>query len=257
MRILTRQILPALLAALGAVLLWGLLVRVTDAPSYLLPSPASVWEAGWNDRALLAAHLAATMRIALAGLALGAVCGIGFGTLLGLSGTLRRAAEPLLIASQAIPPVVFAPILIAAMGFGAFPKILVVTLGAFFPIAISASAAMRDADRYLVDLLVSMGASPVTVLRRVKLPGSTPAIVAGAKVAASYVVFSAIIAEWMGSSIGLGVYLQRSQASYKMDQLFAAVGVIAVLGVLLFWLTSLIGDLVLSQTRSTRNRKGV
>ena len=150
-----------------------------------------------------------------------------------------------------------APILISAMGFGAFPKILVVALGAFFPIAISAAAAMRDADSSLVDLLVSMGASPFTVLRRVRLPGAIPAIVSGAKVAASYVVFSAIIAEWMGSSVGLGVYLQRSQASYRMDQLFAAVGVIAVLGVLLFWLVSLIGDAVLARFRSSLNRKGV
>lgn len=257
MRTLTRQILPVLLAVAGVVALWGLLVRVTDAPSYLLPSPLSVWRAGLADRELLGMHLLATMRIAISGFALGGVCGVAVGIVLGLSGTLRRACEPVLIASQAIPPVVFAPILVATLGFGPFPKILVVTLGAFFPIAISASAAMRDADRSLVDLMVAMGASPLTVLRRVRLPSAVPAIVAGAKVAASYVVFSAIIAEWMGASVGLGVYLQRSQASYKMDQLFAAVGVIAVLGVLLFWLTSLIGGLVLARSRSTPTRKGV
>lgn len=257
MSLLSRQILPVLTALAGAVLLWGLIVRVTDVPAYLLPSPASVWAAGWGDRELLATHLAATITIALTGLACGAVCGVGVGVLLGLSATLRRAAEPLLIASQAIPPVVFAPILIALLGFGPLPKILVVTLGAFFPVAISAGAAMRGADRTLVDLLVSMGASRWSVLRRVRLPGAVPAIVSGVKVAASYVVFSAIIAEWMGSSVGLGVYLQRSQASYKMDQLLAAVGVIAALGVLLFWLSSLIGDLALTRTRATPNRKGI
>lgn len=255
MRLLTRQILPVLLAVTGAVVLWALLVRITDVPAYLLPSPASVWEAAWGDRALLVTHLLATVQIAVAGFAAGTALGVGVAIALGLSGTLRRATEPLLIASQAIPPVIFAPILIAALGFGALPKILVVTLGAFFPVAISASAAMRDADRSLVDLLVSMGASRLTVLRRVRLPGSVPAIVAGTKVAASYVVFSAIIAEWMGSSVGLGVYLQRSQASYQMDQLFAAVGVIAVLGVLLFWLSTLIGELALARPRSTHTRK--
>ena len=150
---------------------------------------------------------------------------------------------------------IFAPILITAMGFGVWPKILVVTLGAFFPVAIAASTAMRDADRYLVDLMVSMGASRYTVLRRVRLPSSVPAIVAGAKVAASYVVFSAIIAEWMGSSVGLGVYLQRSQSSYRMDQIFAAVVLIAILGVVLFWLSSFIGDRALARSRSTLERK--
>lgn len=255
MNFLTRQILPVLLTIIGAVVLWDLLVYITNAPDYLLPAPASVWQAAWVHRALLGTHLLATLKIAVAGFALGTALGVGIAVLLGLSHTLRRAIEPILIASQAIPPVIFAPILIAAMGFGAWPKILVVTLGAFFPVAISAGAAMRDVDRYLVDLLTSMGASRFTMLRRVRLPGAVPGIVAGARVSASYVVFSAIIAEWMGSSIGLGVHLQRSQASYRMDQLFAAVAVIAVLGMLLFWLSSLIGNVVLTRSRSTSERK--
>lgn len=256
MNTLTRQILPVLLILIGAVVLWDLLVRITHAPAYLLPTPGNVWAAGWGDRHLLGAHLLATVRIAITGFVFGVVLGVGLAIALGLSATMRRGIEPILIASQAIPPVIFAPILIAAMGFGAWPKILVVTLGAFFPVAISASAAMRDADRYLVDLLTSMGASRFVILRRVRLPGAVPGIVAGARVSASYVVFSAIIAEWMGSSVGLGVYLQRSQASYQMDQLFAAVAVIAALGVLLFWLSSLNGSLLLARSRSTLDRKG-
>lgn len=250
MRVLFRQILPATAAVLGLIVLWSLLVRLTGVPGYLLPAPERVWQVGWADRALIGHHLAATVRIALTGFALGTTLGVLVAIGLTLSNTLRRATESLLIASQAIPPVIFAPILIAALGFGAWPKILVVTLGAFFPVAISAGVAMRHADRTLVDLLTSMGAGRLTVLRRVRLPGAVPSIVAGAKISASYVVFSAIIAEWMGSSVGLGVYLQRSQASYRMDQLFAAVGVIAALGVLLFWASALVGDLVLARNRS-------
>lgn len=255
MRLLTRQILPVLLTLAGVVVLWGLYVQITDTPDYLIPSPFAVWEASWANRVLLGEHLLATLQIALIGFACGAVCGVAIAIVLGLSGTLRRAAEPILIASQAIPPVVLAPILIALMGFGALPKILVVTLGAFFPIVVSASAAMRGSDQNLIDLLASMGASRFTVLRRVRLPGAVPGIVAGAKVAASYVMFSAIVAEWMGSSIGLGVYLQRSQASYRMDQLFGAVILIAALGVLLFWLASFLGDLVLARSRASLYRK--
>lgn len=255
MRTLNKQVLPVLIAVAGLIVVWGLIARFTDAPSYLLPAPGQVADVLWSDRAALGKHLAATAQIAVAGFALGVGVGIGVGVLLGWSATLRRAAEPLLIASQAIPPVILAPILIAAMGFGAWPKILVVTLGAFFPVAIGASVAMRDADRSLVDLMTAMGASRLTVLRQVRLPSSVPAIIAGAKVAASYVVFSAIIAEWMGSSIGLGVYLQRSQASYRMDQLFAAVGVVAALGVGLFWLSALLGELVLARSRPASSRK--
>lgn len=247
--------LPVLLTLIGAVIVWDLVVRVTGAPSYLLPAPADVWRAAWDAREVLAQHLGATVGIAVSGFALGVVLGVGVAIALGLSETLRRAAEPILIASQAVPAVVFAPILIVAMGFGAWPKILVVMLGAFFPVAVSASSAMRGADRYLVDLMVSMGAGRFTMLRRVRLPSAVPGIVAGARVSASYVVFSAIIAEWMGSSIGLGVFLQRSQASYRMDQLLAAVGVIALLGILLFWISSFIGDRLLARTRSLPERK--
>ncbi|MBO1902094.1 ABC transporter permease [Leucobacter weissii] len=251
MRVLRRQILPVAGAVVGVVLLWGLLVWVTGVPAYLVPAPWQVWEAGWDDRGLIGEHLLATLRIAVAGFALGVALGIGMAVLLTLSDLLRRGTEPLLIASQAIPPVIFAPIVIAVLGFGDWPKILVVMLGAFFPVAISASVAMRDADRTLVELLTSMGASRGTVLRRVRLPGSVPGIVAGAKISASYVVFSAIVAEWMGSSVGLGVYLQRSRAGYQTDQLFAAVGVIALLGVLLFWLAALAGELVLAHKHTT------
>ncbi|MGJ3509061.1 ABC transporter permease [Enemella sp. A6] len=257
MRVLLRQILPALIAVLGVIVVWSLVVRLPGVPAYVLPAPEQVWRVGWDDRALIGHHLVSTLKIAVSGFALGATLGVLVAIGLTLSNTLRRASEPLLIASQAIPPVIFAPILIAAMGFGAWPKILVVTLGAFFPVAISAAVAMREANGILVDLLTSMGAGRLTVLRRVRLPGAVPGIVAGAKIAASYVVFSAIIAEWMGSSEGLGVYLQRSQASYRMDQLFAAVGVIAVLGVLLFWTSALIGDLVLARSRARTTPKPI
>lgn len=252
---LARHILPVLSAIVVVVLLWELAVRVTGVPEYLIPSPTSVGETGWTDRHTLGNHLWATSAIAVTGFALGTVLGVVLATLLGLSATLRRAAEPVLIASQAIPPVIFAPIFIAVMGFGALPKLMVVTLGAFFPVAVSASSAMRNADSDLVDLMVSMGASRLTVLWRVRLPGSVPGIVAGARVSASYVVFSAIIAEWMGASAGLGVYLQRSQSAYRSDQMFAAVAIIALLGVLLYWLTSLIGDRILTRSRTIHHRK--
>lgn len=247
----TTQILPVLLAVIVAVALWDLLARIPAVPDYLLPSPWQVWQAADADRELILGHLLATGQLAVSGFAIGVVLGILVAILLALSNPLRRAIEPLLIASQAIPPVIFTPILIAALGLGAGPKILVVTLGAFYPVAISASIAMREIPAHLIDLVRAMGASRLTVLRRVRLPGAVAGIVAGAKVSASYVVFSAIIAEWMGSSIGLGVYLQRSQASYQMDQLFAAVAVIAVMGVLLFWATALIGDSALSRFRAS------
>lgn len=255
MKFLTRQALPLILTCITVLVLWDLASRKTSVPAYLLPTPASVWESAWDGRALLGMHIRATLKIAISGFALGTLLGICIAVALGLSHTLRRAVEPILIISQAIPPIIFAPILISAMGLGAWPKILVVALGAFFPVAISSGAAMRAVNQHFIDLLTSMGASRLVVLRRVRLPGAVPGIVAGARVSATYVIFSAIIAEWMGASVGLGVYMQRSQASYQMDQLFGAVAVIAMLGVALFWLSTFIGDLVVSRSRSSSKRK--
>lgn len=250
-----RQALPVVLALAAALLVWELVVRYSGVPAYLVPAPESVWQAVWNDREALATHLASTLRIALIGFTLGVLLGIAVAMVLGVVDPLRRAVEPLLIASQAVPAVIIAPLLIAVMGFGMVPKLIVVTLGSFFPVAVSATLAIRDAPPTLIDLLHSMGAGRWVVLRRVRLPGAIPGVVSGAKVAASYVIFGAIVAEWMGSSVGLGVYLQRSQASYQMHQMYGAVGVIALLGVLLFWSVSLIGNAVLSRHRFTLDRK--
>lgn len=254
MKVLMRQAFPAVAAFALVVLVWQLFVTFFQPPSYLLPAPTAVGEALWNDRELLGTHLASTAGIAVAGLALGIAFGIVAAVLMTIAEPLRRLAEPVLVASQAIPPVIFTPLFIVVLGFGALPKILVVALAAFFPVAISTAAAMRNADATLVDLLASMGASRLRILRKVRFPSAVPSLVAGVKVSASYAVFGAIVAEWMGSSVGLGVYLQRSQASYQTAQIFAAVAVIAIFGLLLFWLSNIIGDLVLARRRPSRKR---
>ncbi|MFV0433402.1 MAG: ABC transporter permease [Leucobacter sp.] len=253
MHALTRQLVSAVAALVAVLAVWQTLVLVVSPPPYLLPAPARVAEALWDDRALIAEHFAATGGIAVAGLALGIAVGVLAAVVMTLAEPLRRLAEPILVASQAIPPVIFTPLLIVLLGLGPFPKILVVALGAFFPVAIGTAAAMRNADAYLVDLLASMGASRGLILRRVRLPSSVPNLVASAKVSASYAVFSAIVAEWMGSSAGLGVYLQRSQASYQTEQIYAAVVVIAAFGILLFWVASGLGSLVLARRTHLSN----
>lgn len=250
MKTLLRQALPVTISLLVLLGLWEIVAHLPGVPDYLLPTPEQVFAAGWRDKALIGTHLAATVKIALVGFALGTIIGIVMAIVITASDVMRRATEPILIASQAIPPIIIAPIVISAMGFGIWPKVLVVAAGAFFPVSISTSSAMRQADGALVDLLASMGAGRATILRRIRLPSAVPGLVAGAKISASYVVFTAIVAEWMGSAVGLGVYLQRSQASYRMDQLFAAVGVIALLGVVLFWIIAVAGSLILARSRA-------
>lgn len=255
MRTTLRQSLPAVFAVLLIVAAWQLVTVVFDVPKYLLPSPVAVGEVLLHDYKLIAQHFFATLTITLAGFGVGVVYGVCFAILLGLADPLRRALEPLLVASQAIPPVIIAPLVIAMFGFGMGPKIMVVALAVFFPMAIGGAQAMRSTDRSRIDLLRAMGAGRWRQLFIVRLPSSLPALVSGMKIAASYVVFTAIVAEWIGSTEGLGVYLQRSQSSYQTAQIFAAVAVIAALGLVLFWISSVIGNSILSATRQLTYRK--
>ncbi|MBT1018129.1 ABC transporter permease [Canibacter sp. lx-72] len=250
-----RQYLPAFVAVLLVILAWDLVTRFSDLPEYLLPSPGRVAAVLYEDYAVLAPHLKSTLFIATAGFIVGAVQGVVVSMLFGLVDPLRRALEPLLVATQAIPPVIIAPLVITLYGFGVYPKITVVALTVFFPIVIGGAQALRNADSAKINLLRAMGANRFQMLWWVRFPSAFPALIAGLKISASYVVFSAIVAEWMGSTAGLGVYLQRSQASYQTAQMFAAVILIAVTGLILFTVVSLIGNLILRKTRQLSSRK--
>ncbi len=233
-RRVVRVALPPVTAVVAAVVAWHVAVTVLDVPDYQVPTPGEVWSAGWRTRDPLGGHLRATLGVALVGLGAGAAAGVLLAVVLAVSTPLRRAAEPILVVSQSVPAVVLAPLFAVWFGFGSGPKVLVVALVAFFPIAISTLEGLRGADPDLVELLRGLGAGRVDTLRRVRIPAALPGFFAGARVAAAYAVFGAVVAEWMGASEGLGVYLQRSQASFRTAQIFAAVGLVAVAGIVLF-----------------------
>ena len=146
----------------------------------------------------------------------------------------RRLLEPLLVASQTIPMIVLAPLLVIWFGIGATPKIVVVALITFFPVAISTAAGLAGADPDLVELVRSMGARPGQVLRVVRVPAAIPSFFAGLRIAAAYAVAGAVIGELVAGDRGLGVFINRSRSSFQVDRIFVAVVVVAVLSALLF-----------------------
>lgn len=246
-----RGAVPLVVTVAAVLVGWALYVELSGVESYLVPSPGEVMDAGWRTRASLLDHLRITLVEAFVGFAIGTTVGLVLAVALVVIDPLRRAVQPLLVISQSVPPMILAPLFIVWFGFGLFPKILVVTLIALFPVTIAAVDGMRSADGELVELLRGLGAGRIEVLRRVRLPAALPEIVAGAKVGASYAVFGAVIGEGFGASRGLGVYLNRSQASFRTDQIFAAVALMALAGVLLFGLVSLVGTLATPWTRAS------
>jgi ABC-type nitrate/sulfonate/bicarbonate transport system permease component len=139
--------------------------------------------------------------------------------------------------------VVLAPLLVLWFGFGLTPKVVVVALIALFPVAISTVGGLVGADGEQIELLRSMGAGRRDILRLILLPSATPAFFAGLRIAAAYAIAGAVIGEWVGASSGLGLFLTRSQNSFRVDRVFVGVAVIAVLSVALFGIVDLLARL--------------
>jgi NitT/TauT family transport system permease protein len=240
-----------------AVLLatWEVWVRWAGVEPYVLPAPSRVARALVDTRDLLPRHIWATVTVALGGLGLGAVVGIAVAAVLTAVPLLRHALQPLLVASQSVPAVVIAPIFIVWFGFGTFPRLLVVALVVFFPIAVATIDGLAGADAELVDLVRAMGGGRLDVLRRVRLPHAAGAFFSGLRIAAAYAMFGAVVAEYMGgTSRGLGVYLLRSQNNFRNDQVFVAVVLIAAVSVVLFVAVAGIARVVTPWRTATTSR---
>jgi ABC-type nitrate/sulfonate/bicarbonate transport system permease component len=220
------------LAALIAM--WETAVRMGDIPDYVLPAPSAILEVLLGDADVLLGHTVATTSTALLGLVLATVAGVLVAGLLAGWGAARRALLPLLVVSQSIPMVVLAPILVVWFGFGLLPRVLVVALVGFFPIAIATAGGLLAASRDHLDLLRALGGTRWDLARHVEIPGAMPSLFTGLKLAGTYAMFGAVVGEWIGASQGLGIYIERSRASYAIDQVFAGVTVIAAVSVGIF-----------------------
>jgi len=229
-----RRWAPPLLLLAALVGLWELWVIVAGTPAYLLPSPGRVASAAVDASSLLPAHIGITMLEAVAGLLAGAVAGGALALLVASVPLAHRVLEPLLVASQTIPMIVLAPLLVIWFGIGITPKVVVVALITFFPVVVSTTAGLTAVDPDLLDLVRSMGARPGQILRVVRVPSAVPSFFAGLRIAAAYAVAGAVIGELVAGNRGLGVFINRSSASFRIDRVFVAVVVVAILSAALF-----------------------
>ncbi len=229
-----RNYLPALLLLATLLGAWEAWVAAFDTKPYVLPAPSRVWSAFIQTRETLPRHIRATLGEALLGLGLAAVVGVLLAAALALVPFVRRVLYPIVVATQTVPMVVLAPLLIIWFGFGMTPKVLVVALVGFFPIVVSTYEGLANADREMTGLVRSMGGGRWAVFRYVLAPGAVPAFFAGLKIAAAYAMFGAVVGEWVGAREGLGVYINRAQASFRVDRVFVGVAVIALLSMALF-----------------------
>jgi ABC-type nitrate/sulfonate/bicarbonate transport system permease component len=243
-------------AALIALLIggWELLAKLGHVENYLLPAPSEVATALWNDRDLLAPDTWVTAREVLLGFALALVIGVAIAIVLHLSPVLRRAAYPLVVASQAIPVVVIAPILVIWFGFGLTPKLIVIALICFFPVVVNTLDGLEGVDGEQVKMMRTLGASRLDLLRRLELPSSLPFLFSGAKVAVAVAVIGAVFGELVGSDAGLGHAIQVGTAQLETARVFAAVLILSLMAIALFGLVALVERWAVPWARAPRTR---
>jgi putative hydroxymethylpyrimidine transport system permease protein len=241
--LLPTLLLAALIAAWQLAASSGFLAETLGLESFLVPSPAEVAEALWQNRSLLAENAWVTLREILLGLACALVAGIGCAVLMHLSGVVRDAAYPLIVASQTIPIMVIAPILLVWLGFGIGPKVVVVALICFFPITVNTLAGLGSAPADAIKLMRSLDASRWGVFRRVETPTALPSFFTGAKIAVVLAPIGAVFGEWVGGNSGLGHLILTDNAQLEVAREFAAVFVLSAMALVL------IGSLALAERR--------
>jgi NitT/TauT family transport system permease protein len=244
---LVRRVELVLLSAGVFILVWKAIAVVGGYPDYILPAPELVAHRAVAaiQNGTLQPHLAATLEASVVGFAVGAVVAIAIGVLLAKSLTAERVLSPYLVAAQAIPILALAPLIDIWFGGGLTARVVICALIVFFPITIATMVGIRSADPLLIEMARAYGARPLQVTRLLELPSALPVLFGGLRVGVTLAVIGAVVAEWAGASIGLGVLINiADQGLFDTPLMFVALGSLAVLG-LTFYGAVLIAERVL------------
>lgn len=230
-----RNIISRLLplgALIGLLLIWQLVCVSGWVEAFLLPSPAQVLDALISEFPRLMVHAKITLSEAFIGLTVGVLFGFIMAVVMDWFTWVRLAFYPLMVISQTIPTVAIAPLLVLWFGYEMTPKIILIVLTTFFPIAVGLLSGFQAADTDAIRLLQSMGAGKLQIFRYIKLPGAQKEFFSGLRISVSYAIVGAVISEWIGGFGGLGVYMTRVKKAYAFDKMFAVIFLIAAISLI-------------------------
>ena len=241
--------------ALVAVLLgvWEVYARASGVSHFVLPGPSQVLAALWDQRSEAIRHTVPTIIEPAVGFSVSIVAATLAAIALDRFPLARRAVEPLLIGSQTIPIIAIAPLIIVWFGFGLMPKVLVVVLVTFFPITIALLDGFSSTTAEATELMRSFGASPGETFRKVRWPSGLPGFFTGLRISATYAVVAAVIGEYVGATEGLGIWMQLNQKLFRVDLVFAAILLTAVLSVGLYGVVVLAERAAIPWWRASRS----
>ncbi|MCJ8012005.1 ABC transporter permease [Paenibacillus sp. KQZ6P-2] len=234
------QVWPPVVAVLFFLTAWQLCTSLFHIEKWILPSPVDIAIQAVSGGEDLWGHVWATVKLTLEGFTIGTLVGLIIALILHMIPFLKSALYPLLILSQNIPTIALAPLLMIWFGFGLLPKLIVITLVCFFPVAVATMGGLKETDRIMLNYMQMIGASKRQIFFKLELPHALPSIFSGIKIAATYSVMGAIIAEWLGADKGIGYYMMLQKAGYRTDRMFVAIMIIVALSLLMFGLIALI-----------------
>jgi ABC-type nitrate/sulfonate/bicarbonate transport system permease component len=224
---------PAVLLAAGLLVVWEAYARASGVSAFVLPAPSRIVSALWEFRLDALRHAIPTIVETLFGFGLSIAVAAAAAIGMDYAPAVRRAVQPLLVASQTVPIIAIAPLVLVWFGFGLLPKVLVVVLVTFFPITIALLDGFDSASGEATDLMRTFGASRWQAFRKLRWPAALPYFFTGLRISATYAVIAAVIAEYVGATEGLGIWMALSIRSFRMDLVFAAVLLVALLSIAL------------------------
>ncbi|MDB5519195.1 MAG: binding-protein-dependent transport system inner rane component [Tardiphaga sp.] len=236
---------PPLVVLCVLLVAWQSVVRGLDVPPWLLPAPTDIWTRLVGTTRLWM-HTGQTLLEASCGFMISAVLGVGLSAGIVHSRLLDRGLFPYIVISNAIPIIAIIPLLTIWFGFGIGPRIMICSIISFFPIVTNTTRGLRSADRRIIEFMHSINATGWKIFYKVQLPSALPYIFAGFKIAGSLALVGAVVSEFYSSDRGLGFLVITSATELRTDLLFAAITVLASLGILSF---SLFGYLERAVTR--------
>lgn len=225
---------------IGLLILWEIIISLGGIQKYIMPAPSDIIKVLINDFSVMFPHILITLYEGIVGFLLAIVSALILAIVMDMIPLIRRTLYPIFVISQTIPIIALAPLFIIWFGFGTLPKIIVVVLVCFFPIVISISDGLDSVDNDFINHFKLMGASKLKVFLHLKLPYGILSFFSGMRIAATYSIMGAVIGEWLGGDIGLGVYMTRARSAYALDKMFAAIIVIVAISMGIFILVTFI-----------------
>lgn len=241
----SKEYIYPILTFLLILILWQSIVTIFNIPQYIMPSPVDIVEVFFTDYQNLYTNTVVTVYEAVLGFIVAIILALSIGIFMDFIPIFKKCFYPIMLVSQTIPTITIAPLLIIWFGFDSLPKIIMVSITCFFPILVSFVDGIENIGKDYINLFKTMESGKLNTFIHLKFPMAIENLFSGLKISATYAVVAATVAQWLGGSIGLGVYMVRAKSAYALDKVFASTILVVIFSLLFVVLVQIIKRLII------------